>query len=107
MKSETEKLETFWSIFLCIMVLTVVAIIGMTFIIADDGATPYDMNGDGEIDIVDVSIQINMLEQTIQYARLERGELVADVNRDGEITVADLSLAMQIEDVLAEKFGYE
>ena len=56
-------------------------------------ADPGDVNRDGQITAVDLSIVVNIIAG-LDNAALYRGR--ADVNRDGEITAADIGMIVNI-----------
>ena len=56
-------------------------------------ADPGDVNRDGQITAVDLSIVVNIIAG-LDNAALYRGR--ADVNRDGEITAADIGMIINI-----------
>ena len=63
---------------------------GGTFTVKDDGdTTKGDVNGDGSVDVADISAIISVMAGTAEYAD-------ADVNDDGSVDVADISAVIAI-----------
>lgn len=99
-----------------ILTIVISSILSVLWIPQQEDRIMYDINEDGVVDIVDVSIQIDALHKTVELAGVDDRMLetishdgdrkVVDVNADGEVTQADLSIAIMVVDVLMDHFGY-
>ena len=52
---------------------------------------PFDINGDGEVNIADVNMLIDIILNDIVNTR-DDGSIVGDVNADGEVNIADVNM---------------